>query len=116
MGLRKMDISDPNSLKSSVIWIQSLGLLFASCEPLTYDCLRTEDEYQALIDDISRHAYYCAHVKECLDHGNMPLTWDEWNNGYTSGVENGKLKPIEVVDVRSFCDIFTDMFNISKRQ
>lgn len=96
---------DMNNLDPVSIWLQSLGLLFQSCEPLTFDCLRTEEERSNLINDISSHAYYCSCVKRDIEKGKKPPTWDEWN----SKVEEGGVVTNKI-DRREFSDLLTKMF------
>ena len=60
------------------IWLQSLGLLFNACEPLTYDCMRTEEEQKELYKNIEHYTHYCAEVKRDIDSGKIPVTFDAW--------------------------------------
>lgn len=63
------------------ILYQALGLLFAACKPLTFDCLRTAEERNTLIREIEKITYYCCDVKECIDNKKKPPTYDEWLHG-----------------------------------
>jgi hypothetical protein len=110
----KMDISNMEPVS---IWIQSLGLLFQACEPLTYDCIRSKTEYAALVRNIERHAYYCADVKDAIDNGRLPKTWDEWNNRGNVPVEGvgkmvNEIGELEPIDTRGFSNTLTDIFNV----
>lgn len=104
--VRKMDTND-----SMNIWIQSLGLLFHACEPLTYDCDRTDEEQAALIRDIEKHAYYCQEVKDDIERGLMPETWDEWNNQYDDSVVEEADVTLEPIDRRGFGDVLTRIYD-----
>jgi hypothetical protein len=102
------------------IWIQSLGLLFVACEPLTYDCLRSKEENKILQDNISTHVYYCSSVKRDIGNGKVPKTWDQWIDSHNKfnelvnsdnkAVEASVVKPINNIDVRSFSDLLTRIF------
>ena len=91
------------------IWLQSLGLLFNACKPLTYDCDRTDNEQKLLFDDIENHSYYCQSVKDDIDNGRRPKTLDEWNRKNCT-VEEAVVKPIANIDIRGFSNDLTKMF------
>ena len=99
---KKMDMNDSTS-----IWIQSLGVLFMACEQLTYDCYLSENEYKTLIKEIEHKTYYCADVKEDIENGRTPKTWDEWNKSDVEEVSVG----IDPVNSREFGDILTKIYN-----
>jgi hypothetical protein len=102
---------DTNNMEPVAIWLQSLGLLFRACEPLTHDCLRTEDERKVLIKEIELNTYYCADVKEDMENGRRPKTWDEWNDmRKTYVVEEGSAR-LEPIDTRDFGNTLTKIFS-----
>ena len=92
------------------VWLQSLGLLFQACEPLTYDCDRTDEEQAALISDIEKHTYYCSDVKAAIERCLKPETWDEWNNEDESVVEERNIA-LEPIDRREFGDVLTKIYD-----
>jgi hypothetical protein len=95
-------------------WLQSLGLLFLACEPLVYDCLRTEEEQRELVSNIKAHTYYCYDVKKAIELGTKPKTWDEWNQRQKDlmfEVEEGKTH-LDSIDTRSFGDTLTNLFSM----
>lgn len=99
------------------IWVQSLGLLFIACEPLTYDCRRSEEESKDLYENISHHAYYCSCVKRDLERGIVPKTWDQWiddQNKFKKLMDSDNKiveKSVNLdIDVRSFGNILTRLF------
>jgi hypothetical protein len=100
-------------------WLQALGLLFLACEPLVYDCLRTEEEQRELISNITTHTYYCYDVKRAIELGTKPKTWDEWNQRQKDfwnknlmfEVEEGKTH-LDSIDTRSFGDTLTNLFSM----
>jgi len=106
---RKTDMN--NSMPA---WIQALGLLYQACEPLTYDCINTKKEIDALIKDIEKHAYFCHDVKNDIENGLTPETWDEWNgeldDGDKSAVEEGK-DSLQPIDSREFGDVLTKIYH-----
>jgi hypothetical protein len=97
---------DMNNLEPVEIWLQSLGLLYKACEPLTFDCLRTEEEQSLLMKDITDHAYYCSFVKYDVEKGKKPKTWDEW----ISGVEEFNVM-VSNDDRQGFGDLLTKIFD-----
>jgi hypothetical protein len=101
----KMDMNDSIS-----IWIQSLGLLFQACEPLAYDCIRTEEEQTSLIRDIKKHTYYCHDVRNDIEKCVRPKAWDEWNRDDDSVVEERGVA-IEPIDRREFGDFLTKIYD-----
>lgn len=99
---------DTNNLGAVAIWLQSLGLLYKACEPLTYDLDLSSEDHKNLISDIERHAYYCSYVKDDMDKGILPKTWDDWASKKPEVEErNVRLDPI---DSRSFGDVLTKIF------
>ena len=72
---KKMDMKSQNDDK----WLKSLGLLFQACEPLTYDCLLTNEEVKEQQYDIEHHTFYCLHVKLAIEDGVEALSFDEWS-------------------------------------
>lgn len=98
------------------IWIQSLALLFQACEPLTYDCLRSEEEHQELINNIEKHSCYCSDVKYNIERGKVPPTWDEWNNSHSvENLEVENLEKIEPINIQEFSDILTSLFATERK-
>lgn len=67
-----------SSLNDNVFWIQSLCLLFVSCEPLIYDSDYNNEEINDIIKDISNHIFYCVGVKDCIENKIKTETWDEF--------------------------------------
>jgi hypothetical protein len=97
---------DMNNLAPVEIWLQSLGLLYKACEPLTFDCLRTEEEQSLLMKDITDHTYYCACVKRDVERGKKSESWDEWN----SDVETVNVM-VSKDDRQGFGDLLTKIFD-----
>ncbi|MCK9567671.1 hypothetical protein M0R72_01820 [Candidatus Pacearchaeota archaeon] len=102
---------DTNNMEPVAIWLQSLGLLFRACEPLTFDCRRSEKEQKALMQDIESHTYYCADVKEDMENERRPKTWDEWNDMRKTYVVEESSVGLEPIDTRDFGNVLTKIFN-----
>lgn len=106
--VEKMDMNDQMSA-----WIQALGLLYQACEPLVYDCIRTDEEQSNLIKDIEKHTYYCHDVKNDIEKGLIPAVWGEWNKldeDDKSVVEEGNAS-LQPINLREFGDIFTKIYH-----
>lgn len=67
-----------SGLNDNVLWIQSLCLLFVSCEPLIYDSDYNDEEINDIVTDISNHTFYCVGVKDCIENKIKPETWYEF--------------------------------------
>jgi hypothetical protein len=79
-------------------WLQSLGLLFQACEPLTYDCIRDKKESDELYRNIERHVFYCLHVKLAIKDGVEPISWDSWSEKEKSFNVSVKVTPLYTDD------------------
>jgi hypothetical protein len=104
--VRKMGTDNLNDI---LVWQHSLVLLYQACEPLIFDCLRSEEEYAELIRNIIEHTYYCHCVKRDIDHGVHPDTYDEWC-AENKAVE-GNEASLETPNSREFGDLLTKMYN-----
>jgi len=111
----KMDMNNRKSvdlwLASTDIWLQSLGLLFRACDPLTYNCRRTREERASIIEDISNHTYYCQSVRDAIETDARPMTWDEWNELHQKDVVEGKPAYLDYIDHQEFGNVLTTIFN-----
>jgi hypothetical protein len=102
-------------------WVQALALLYQACEPLTYDCLHTKEEQEALIKNITDHAYYCSNVKRDIEKGNEPQTWDEWfdyvknwsvpEDFEVESKHTSTIPPIDPIDLQGFGDQLTKIYS-----
>lgn len=102
-------------------WITALGLLFLACKPITYDCILTKEEVKEQEDDISRHTFYCLHVKKAIEDGVEPLSWDEWSSKEASFVisvkaeainDSGHYSKLDKISSREFEDDLTNAFRV----
>jgi len=70
------------SQKTNEKWVQSLAMLYQACEPLTYDCIRTEEETNEIFRNIGKHVYECSRELDAIKNGNtqridpsVPMEW-----------------------------------------
>lgn len=93
-------------------WTQALTLLFEAARPLTFDCLRTQEEVKALDQSVFDHIIYCEHVKGAIEDGVEPLSWDDWSSKAANFEVEAFARPVKITnaEMQQFADDLTRMF------